>query len=129
MNVVNLFSKSLSDSCMSALSKGLSFVPTTQCNEFTMYIDMKKFFCVLRLREFFNSPTEAGVIQTHEDTNINPASVFSVDTDRPTWDSTPCPTSHPWTYPTVTLITAPCPPSAFSEVNLTSCCPDTEIHL
>ncbi len=58
VNVVNLSSKSLSDTCVSTLSKGLSFVPTTTFNEFATYTDMTKFFLHLRLREYFTNCPE-----------------------------------------------------------------------
>ena len=54
LNVINLSSKSISTPCKLALSKGLSFVPTTQCNDFNTIIDFHKFFRTLRIREFFS---------------------------------------------------------------------------
>ena len=54
-NVINLSSRSLSDDCISALGKGLSFVPTTYCNDFDTLVDFQKFFRTLRLKEFFHS--------------------------------------------------------------------------
>ncbi len=43
-NVMNLSSKPLSDTCLTALSKGLSFVPTTHCRDFDTIVDLDKFF-------------------------------------------------------------------------------------
>ncbi|KAJ8260222.1 hypothetical protein GJAV_G00178500 [Gymnothorax javanicus] len=48
-------SKAFSPPCLSALNKGLSFVPTTYCNEFNAYADFQKFFRTLRIKQFFNS--------------------------------------------------------------------------
>ncbi len=44
LNVYNLSSKPISHTCITAISKGLSFVPTTQCNKFNTVTDMQKFF-------------------------------------------------------------------------------------
>lgn len=58
--MVNLSDTTLSPACISALNKGLSFVPTTYCDEFNAYVDFQKFFRTLRLKEFFsNTPTTA----------------------------------------------------------------------
>lgn len=52
---MNFSSKSLPEECISALGKGLSFVPTTAINEFDTIIDFQKFFRSLRLKEMFHS--------------------------------------------------------------------------
>lgn len=52
--MINLSSKTLSDACVAALSKGLSFVPSTHCRDFDTIVDFHKFFCTLRLKEFFS---------------------------------------------------------------------------
>lgn len=58
MNVVNLTNETLSPACISALNKGLSFVPSTYCHEFNAFVDFQKFFRTLRLKEFFsNTPS------------------------------------------------------------------------
>lgn len=54
--MINLSSKELSPVTYSALSKGLSFVPTTGCNDFNTIIDLQKFFRNLRLKEWFKEP-------------------------------------------------------------------------
>lgn len=38
------------------LNKGLSFVPSTNVNEFDIQVDLYKFFRNVRLREFFDKP-------------------------------------------------------------------------
>lgn len=55
VNVVNLTNETLSPACISALNKGLSFVPTTYCHEFNAFVDFQKFFRTLRLKEFFSN--------------------------------------------------------------------------
>ncbi len=37
------------------MNKGLSFVPTTKCNEFDIQVDLYKFFRNIRLREYFGN--------------------------------------------------------------------------
>lgn len=44
LSVFNLSSKILSPAHVSLLNKGLSFVPTTQCNDFDVKVDMFNFF-------------------------------------------------------------------------------------
>ena len=74
---MNLSDKPLSAACESVLKKGLSFVPTTDCNEFDTIIDFQKFFRSIRLREFFKSNTidspnqtaSTSQNETHETTN------------------------------------------------------------
>ncbi len=44
INVINLFSKVISNDCLTVLNKGLSFSPTAHCNEFDTYIDLQKKF-------------------------------------------------------------------------------------
>jgi len=53
--VINFSDKILSETCISALSKGLSFVPTNHTNDFETIIDFQKFFRDLKLKEFFHS--------------------------------------------------------------------------
>ncbi len=53
--LMNFSDKSLSKPCVTALSKGLSFIPTTETNDFDTMIDFHKFFRTLRLREFFGT--------------------------------------------------------------------------
>lgn len=66
--MINLSSKPLSDTCLTALSKGLSFVPTTHCQDFDTIVDFHKFFRTLRLKEFFSNhnkfPSNSAVIGT-----------------------------------------------------------------
>ncbi len=47
--------KSLSIPCVTALSKGLSFIPTTETNDFDTMIDFHNFFRTLRLWKFFGN--------------------------------------------------------------------------
>ncbi len=49
---MNFSDKSLSKPCVTALRKGLSFIPTTETKDFDTLIDFQKFFRTLRLHEF-----------------------------------------------------------------------------
>lgn len=60
----------MSDACVSALSKGLSFAPTAHTNDFETIIDFQKFFRNLRLREFF-----------HSDQGVSPSTTVSTTDD------------------------------------------------
>lgn len=55
VTVINLSRRPISTECELALSKGLNFIPTTQCNAFDTKIDFEKFFRNLRLKEFYGS--------------------------------------------------------------------------
>lgn len=55
---MNLSSKTLSPTHMSLLDKGLSFVPTTQSDDFKVTVDLFRFFRNIRLREFFHTATD-----------------------------------------------------------------------
>ena len=50
LNVINLSSQPLSDTCLTALSKWLSFVPTTHCRDFDTTVDFHTYFQTLRLK-------------------------------------------------------------------------------
>lgn len=54
-NVVNLSSITLSEDELSALSKGLSFCPSSgKCNELLLYKDLENFARSLRLKEYYH---------------------------------------------------------------------------
>lgn len=73
---MNFSIKPLTDTCVSALNKGLSFAPTSTTNDFDTIIDLQKFFRTLRLREFFQSyHSPKGETQVdNQDTNEQPTS-------------------------------------------------------
>lgn len=73
--VINLSEKTLTDPCMSALSKGLSFAPTAQTNNFDTVINFQ-FFCNLRLREFFQGDRDCASTPSDEHA-LYPASSLS----------------------------------------------------
>ena len=75
LSVFNLSSKILSPAHVSLLNKGLSFGPTTQCNDFDVKVDMFKFFRNIRLREYFSSP--------NSDTSIEPVGCSPAHTPTP----------------------------------------------
>ncbi len=49
VNVFNLSSRSISDDCLSAQNRGLSFAPTAHCLEFDVHVDIHFFFFKKRL--------------------------------------------------------------------------------
>lgn len=87
ITVFNLSSKTLNASHLSVLNKGLSFVPTTQPNDFDIKVDLFKFFRSIRLREFFattqSSPSQLNWV-TPEPSNSHTQTLF-----RPKSDFTP----------------------------------------
>lgn len=78
---MNLSSKPLSSDCLQALEKGLSFVPTTYCNEFNVFLDFQKFFRTLRLKEFFSSNDSRLNLcpPTQHNTNSPPVNNLAID--------------------------------------------------
>ena len=52
--VINISGTTLSDACMSALSKGLSFSPTCNTNEFETKVDLFKFYRNLHLKAWYS---------------------------------------------------------------------------
>lgn len=63
-NVINISSKQLSDSCISALGKGLCFAPTSQWKDFDVYIGLHKFFRTLRIQDLFGPNTFNSVLSS-----------------------------------------------------------------
>lgn len=80
-NVINLSKTPLSNDCVNALSKGLSFVPTVHCNNFDTIVDFHKFFRTLRLKEFFNTTPLTGSLTT-------PLQPATVENDSPSQEVT-----------------------------------------
>ena len=74
--MVNLSSKQLSQAHISLLNKGLSFVPTTQSNDFDVKVDIFKFFRQIRLREFFASPVTSNPDSVSSDVTDNELTPF-----------------------------------------------------
>ncbi len=48
LNSINLSSRSISDYCLTALNRGLSFAPTVHCQEFDVHVDIHSFFWNLK---------------------------------------------------------------------------------
>lgn len=69
---MNFSAKPLTDTCISALSKGLSFVPTTSANDFDTIIDFQKFFRTLRLKAFFHSSDTQAPVSGHISSIVQP---------------------------------------------------------
>ena len=67
--VINISSKELTDTQLSVLSKGLSFVPTSGVNVFGLKVDLFRCFRQIKLRHFFakntDPPTNATIPTTH----------------------------------------------------------------
>ena len=96
---MNFSTKPLSDLCTTALSKGLSFAPTSDTNDFETHIDFQKFFRTLRLKELFHpsaTVSPAGSATNGQDN----AMVNVIDPD--------CPDMAPPT-PTTTSVGKPTP--------------------
>lgn len=70
--LMNFSDKLLSKPCITALRKGLSFIPTTETNDFDTIIDFHKFFRTLRLREFFDTNE-----QSFPSNDVSPATTQS----------------------------------------------------
>lgn len=85
---MNFSDKCLSEPCIAALSKGLSFISTTDSNDFDTIIDFHKFFRTLRLKEFFGT-NEHSILSNH----VSPATTQgSVTLEQPV--AHPQPLSH-----------------------------------
>lgn len=70
---MNFSSKPLTELCTTALSKGLSFAPTTSTNDFETVIDFQKFFRRLRLQELFrNAPSTSPDCATTSGNDVAP---------------------------------------------------------
>lgn len=90
ITVFNLSSKTLNASHLSVLNKGLSFVPTTQPNDFDVKVDLFKFFRNIRLREFFATTQSASQLDIntsesqhqHTNTLFRPKSDFTPPANR-----------------------------------------------
>ena len=91
INIMNLSDKPLSTACESALKKGLSFVPTTDTDEFNTIIDFHKFFRSIRLREFFKNE-KVGTTTILESTNVE--STIPVNSNKFRKKSTFIPPKH-----------------------------------
>ncbi len=75
--MINLSDKVISPAGLTALNKGLSFVPTTNYDEFNTYVDLQKFFRTLRVREFFGNRSIVETLNTPSSVEDAPLSVQS----------------------------------------------------
>lgn len=79
---MNFSSKPLTELCTAALSKGLSFAPTTTTNDFETVIDFEKFFRKLRLRELFHN-TPSNTLHPPTTNESTPTSIPEASTSAP----------------------------------------------